>query len=605
MKSKIAFGLVCTLLIIMNSTSVLSLEINTNTTQYLKSNSLNSNIVIDSICFNYDAQSDAITLYDCETEQPIKTPEFSTNEGTNNPAAYVKGDNIEVKVRFYSQKFYDETVKISATGTFSGLSEKEVEFKNGESGLITFYTNENIPNHIETYNVVWSWAYEDPDSGQMNEISTTTHTIYALNKEPTVDKVWKKLAEWTTKWCKDLVDDAKLIADSILNGFIHDKVIKYGEPGWETLDMLRTGGGMCGGMKELFYDACGTQGIKTVRWYFILYDTSPLDSETLWDGIVCLSPGLGRNQPGYESLDMKWRFVENSYPHPRYYGPGNENDNVDERSLRAYLFFQGDGHALNLLEYNGKVYLYDLSFGAGPYENVFNSIPSTGFRTSSQMRQFRDNYHDLAVDYLHGKIIYEDQNKREIVDNTNFSVKTSIVPDEIDGKNQLSYYFKIIDTEGKERASMSRNKKVDDIYYGGCLKQIMTGLGYSLTNKEITKLKKWVDDPTIKTNWLELRDIILKIGNSKETKYQYLLGEILEIDEEINLVKECPLSSLKSPLQMIKDAAATSLDKLNEEDSNRSVDGKAGYISLAIYKLLEVLNLKRFIDIKSLFLSFQ
>jgi hypothetical protein len=309
-------------------------------------------INVDKIWFNWGSQSKAITLEDCETNESLVTPEFDTSAERNNPAAYVKGEYVTIKVKFRSQDV--SSVLIKATGTFEGVTEKQVVFENDMSDWVNFTTINPIPTRIEIHNISWEWSYYNSSTTEWDLIDTTSHTIYALNKEPITKKIWKKLAGWTTKWCEGLPDDDKQLADVILNGFVNDEVIQYGGPGWDTAELLRTGDGMCGGMSEVFYDACAAQGVKTIVFGFVLLDTFGL--QHLWNGFVCKDPGLGRTEPGLMSYEMTWRLIDDTYPYPSYFGPGNESDDVNEQYMRAYHFWD---HAVSLLEYENEIYLYE------------------------------------------------------------------------------------------------------------------------------------------------------------------------------------------------------------------------------------------------------
>jgi len=535
-------------------------------------------INIYKIWFNWGLESGAVTLKDCDKkETPLSTPEFDTTYGRNNPAAYVKGNNFTVKVKFTSEDV--STASIKATGTFGGLPEKQVTFYNVESDWITFTTNEAIPNLIKTHNVEWEWLYYDSDTETWVNIGNTSHTVYALNRKPLTDEVFENLSRWTTKWCESLPfedqEDDKKIADAILNGFANDGVIQYGGRGWDTAEILRTGDGMCGGMSRVFFDACATQGVKVIGFSFHLLDTSLFDPQALWRGIVCQDPGLGRTEPGFASIEIIWKWVNETYPYPAYYGSGNENDDVDEQFTRAYIFYKFDGHVVNLLDYNGEILLYDLSFGKGPYMDTFSSIPQQGRYTSSQIKNFRENYHDIAIDHMNGRIYYKNSAGKVVLDQTDFSVKTSIIPDEIDGNNQLLYLFYTIDY----RRSSSKPTIVDnDHEYREFFKGILEKPeNFKISFKEKNLIEGWLENPSVEIDWLELRNAILKLGNSKGYRERIyaknLLNRVLKVKTEINVPEEFSLPGLMSPLNMVKAAAIASLEFL---DSSESIADKQG-----------------------------
>jgi len=524
------------------------------------------------IWFNWVPDSQAINLTGCdEQETPLETPEFDRVEGRNNPAVYIKGTRFSVKVNFTSE--FVTTALIKATGSFGGFPETQVDFENGKSEWISFFLNEALPDYIKKHDVQWEWLYYDSDAENWVSIGITSHTIYALNREPLTDKVYENLTRWTTGWCEQLpVEDQendKKIADAIIDGFDSDGVIQYGGPGWDTAEILRTGDGMCGGMSRVFYDACATQGVKVTGLYFRLRDTSFQDPQVLWEGIVCQDPGIGRTEPGWGSEEIVWRWVNDTYPYPKYYGTWDENDDVDSELKRAYIFHKFDGHVVNLLDYNGEILLYDLSFGKGPYLNTFTSIPSQGKHVSSEMRNFRENYHDIAVDHMNGRIYSKNSAGNIVLDQTNLNVKTSIIPDEVDGKNQMLYYFDMIQYD---RAKSKFNIKNDNEEYQDFFKAI--GEKYSsfkISFEELNLIKKWLKNPSIEINWLVLRNAILKLGNAQGLLERFyakkILNKALMINTEIDVPEKFSLPGIMSPLNMVKAAASNSLANLEKSKS--------------------------------------
>jgi hypothetical protein len=523
------------------------------------------------IWFNWEADSQAITLTGCdEEEMSLETPEFDRVEERNNPAAYVKETRFMVKVKFTSE--FITTALIKATGSFGGFPETQVDFENGKSEWISFFLNEALPDYIKKHGVQWEWMYYDSNTDDWVSIGSTSHIIYALNREPLEDKVFENLTRWTTEWCEQLPvedqEDDKKIADAIIDGFDSDGVIQYGGPGWDTAEILRTGDGMCGGMSFVFYDACATQGVKVTGLYFRLRDTSIQDPQVLWAGIVCQDPGIGRTEPGFGSKEMVWRWVNDTYPYPRYFETWDENDDVDSEFKRAYIFYKFDGHVVNLIDYNGEILLYDLSFGKGPYLNTFTAIPQQGIHISREMRNFRENYHDFAVDHMNGRIYYKNSAGDIVLDRTFLNVKTSIIPDEVDGKNQMLYYFDVF----QYNRSKSKLKIIND---DGEYQEFFRALGektssFKITFEELTLIRKWLKNPSVEINWLVLRNAILKLGNAQglfERFYgKIILNKVLRINTEINVPEECSLPGIMSPLNMVKAAASNSLANLEESN---------------------------------------
>jgi len=518
------------------------------------------------IWFNWSPDSQAITIKGCdEDETPLETPEYDTEMGRNNPAAYVKGTRFTIKVKFTSESFI--SIVIKATGSFGGLPETPVAFSNGESEWISFSVNETLPKYIQKYDIQWDWLYYDVNANEWVHFDNTSHIIYALNKKPITDQIYENLTRWTTDWCARIPtedqDNDKKIADAIINGFTTNGVIQYGGPGWDTAEVLRTGDGMCNGMSFVFYDACATQGVEVIGLYFRLMDTSKVDPQILWDGIVCQDPGLGRTEPGW-AVEMVWKWVNTTFPYPQYYGMWDDTDDVDSELKRAYIFYKFDGHVVNLLEYKGEVFLYDLSFGKGPYENTFPAIPEQGIYQSSEMKMFRENYHDIAIDHMNGRIYYEDERGKIRLDTTNFSVKTSIIPDEIDGSNQMQYFFDVIDyDDAKSTCTIIHNNEEYQAFFIA----VQESDFFAISLEEINLITKWLKNPSMELNWLVLRNAVLKLGNSRgilERVYaKNLLHKTLLINTEMNISLGYSLPGIMSPLNMVKTAAYNSLVNLD------------------------------------------
>lgn len=556
-------------------------------------------VYVTKICFNWGDESGAITLTDCdENKTPLKTPEFDISLNQNNPAAYIRNNYITMKVKFESMVMDIFSISIKASGALGGLNEKEVFFINGESDWIYFTTNEPLPDTIKTYNIQWNWFYYNEDTELWEDFYKTYHTIYSLNKKPLTSKVFENLSRWTTKWCEDLIDDDKIIADAILNGFVENNVIQYGGKGHTAAEILRTGDGMCGGMGEVFFNACATQGVMAVGFYFLLPKPNEYisDRQIIWEGIVCQDPGLGRTVPGHDSKEETWKWVDEKYPYPSYYGLNNENDDVNEECKIAYIFYRGDGHMVNLLKYKEEIYLYDLSFGKGPYKDTFEFIPIKGVYTSSLIQNFRKNYHDIAVDHMYGRIYYKNKAGDYVLDETNFTVKTSIIPNKVFCQNQILYYLNTT----KFNTSLYKSIISDiNFEYERYFNNIYENSDeFKISDNEKNLIEKWLQNPSIEIDWLELREAISKLGNSKElNEISYaknILYQILKVKTDINIAEGCPLPGLMSPLNMVKSVAISSLKYLY---SNNNILCKLNYQSKVFNSIFsEIFNNKIYID---------
>ena len=476
------------------------------------------------IWFNWGTASGAVTMYDPCSGQPLDTPEFRLG-ALNNPAAYVRGNFITVKVRFISQAPIE--TQVGATGSFGGLPPQMVVITDPPfvSDWVEFTTVDPIPDSIAIHNVRWGWSSDE------GYIGDTEHQVYAINKEPLTSKVYRELAEWTTDWCTGLPDDAKALADAILNGFDDTGVIKYGSPGWDTAEILCTGDGMCGGMKEVFYDALGTQGIHVSRFCYILKDVNPRTPEK-WHGIVVQAPGLGRTEPTFSARTCRW--VDEEYPLPSYFGDLSPGDDVAVETKKVYTFYApNDGHCVNLLSDNEEVYLYDLSFGTGPWPDTFDSIPASGYYQGEELHDFRANYHDYAVDHMQGKVHYRNRWGKFRI-GTYFDVESLIIPDKVLGQDQMQYYFSVVDGVYSTRS--------------------MPAAADDEVDRDLVVL---LDDETAPVDLQLVNDKILSLERSAGN--EEFLVRLLQRESEVELTQESGPSGAMPPLETLKAAAIAKL----------------------------------------------
>jgi hypothetical protein len=436
-----------------------------------------------------------------------------------------------------------------------------------------------MPDTIMVHNVAWTWGYKIDDM-PWTKIGTSRHTIYAVNKDPITSPVYEELVAWTTEWCTGLPDDDKQIADAIIAGFNSSGVIKYGAAGWDTAEILCSGDGMCGGMKEIFYDACGTQGVHVARFCYLLYDADP-GPQGLWDGIVCQAPGLGREEPTYSPRTCRW--VDSVYPCPIYHNDTSPADDVEVETKRVYTFYGPDGHCVNLLNYNGEVYLYDLSFGTGPWAGTFDTIPTSGYYQGAALHDFRANYHDYAVDHMYGKIYFNDSAGCGKL-GPRFDVKSLIIPDQIGTQDQMKYYFSVQDGE------MGTNKEAWEVVMGTTQDDETGSADVNADVNESTKaieiVKAMLRDEDEAVNWVLVRDAILELGVLKDKNCEGYLVRLLARDKELRLTPDSPLPGAMPPLEMLK---ATAICTLKEIDAKGSIpEIKAVYYTTEYQALRDI-----------------
>ena len=88
-----------------------------------------------------------------------------------------------------------------------------------------------------------------------------------------------------------------------------------------------------------------------------------------WNGIVVRAAGLNLKEPVTDP--GVWRDVDRkaAYPYPLYLGDSSTRDDVTMVTERRWIFYSPyDGHCIDFLEYGGKVYLYDPSFGTRAFQ---------------------------------------------------------------------------------------------------------------------------------------------------------------------------------------------------------------------------------------------
>jgi hypothetical protein len=369
---------------------------------------------------------DSIPLKDHQTDMNVPKPEF-IYQTRNEPAAYIKNSVITVKVKFTGMNGIT-SAKIKAEGGLGGLPEQTVSFSGGESPVIEFTANNALPNRISVNNISWNWKCKDVNGSGSEEVSMgfTSHEIYTTNAEPSNPPIYKKPMKWTCEWATGLSDE-KDICDAIISNLWRSG-LHYGRRGWTVDQILDNGGGMCGGWYKMFQHMCDAQGVFVHAIFYQLKNDAAPPPEVKWAGIDILDPGLNNLEPT-DTHNVWW--VDNVYPKPRYFGDTSGADDVEYVSnKKVYRFFAGvgDGHCVNFLEYGGQIYLYDPSFGHGPFSNTFTSIPS-GDKTGEDLSDFREHYFNTAVDHLYGYIEYDDGIAENPPTYKYLDVKTSLVPD--------------------------------------------------------------------------------------------------------------------------------------------------------------------------------
>lgn len=377
----------------------------------------NPDIEASRIQFNWGAGSGATSLMDNVTNALVPVPEWDKDLNRNEPAAYVRGSTITVKAQFHkiASTAPDTVVAWADIGNGISLAPQTVSFGGtANSGYVSFTTSTALPNYVNKNLLLWQWYFAPapyPGSVQ-NPMNATSHTICTTFKTPVVNPAYKKTMLWTSEWARYRSDE-KSIADAVIAG-LPSSGLKYGVSGWDIDYMLDNGGGMCGGWSKMFAHMAGCQGVQIEKRCYILKKDSAPSPEVKWDSIVIKNGGLNQAQPTFSAAS--YQDVDATYPNP---SPGD----ISVRNEKRYRFYApDDGHCIDFLDYQGGIYLYDPSFGKGPFPNTFTAIPS-GTTNGTALTNFRNFYYNTAIDYMMGYIRLSDGTYRYL------TIRTSLIPD--------------------------------------------------------------------------------------------------------------------------------------------------------------------------------
>lgn len=400
---------------------------------------------VHSIRFNYD-NSSAISLKDHITDDFIHIePEWI--KGTRNePAAYKRGTLPRIKVVFRKKTgFSSGTYAIGATGNLGGVRRKDVALIFHSSGLtdpIDFEFMWPLPNAIGKHSVSLDWYTRKLTSPSIPiAIGPTKHSIcttwkkMAPESDPELNNwVYKQLMLWTTDWAAGK-NNEKDICDAIIKN-LHLSGLKYGIPGWTVRDILQGGGGMCGGWYMMFQHLAHCQGVFVHRRCYLVDSRNLPNSEVKWCAIVIKSGGLNQPEPTYTAAEYK--DVDIQYPIV-------STTPINKVTEKRYCFWGPvDGHCINFLNYGGKVYLYDPSFGTGPFEIAPFSgadapLPPKDLSVlgGTQLTSFRKAYLNDAIDYMLGSLHDGAGTLHLCFDG--LTVKTLIIPDMVEGFQEITF----------------------------------------------------------------------------------------------------------------------------------------------------------------------
>jgi DNA-binding beta-propeller fold protein YncE len=402
-----------------------------------------------SIRFNYD-ESEAISLKDHVTDDYIHNdPEWI--KGTRNePAAYVRGTLPHIKVVFRKLPgFVSGSHAIGAIGNLGGVCRKDVTPTFHPSGLtdpIDFKLMWPLPRAIGKHSVSLEWyarstagpAVPIPIGSTNHTICTTWKKMLPKSAEGLHNWVYKQPMLWTSEWAAGK-NNEKEICDAIIQK-LHLSGLKYGGRISSMYPLVRQvlydGIGMCGEWYHTFQHFVHCQGVFIHRRFYFVDRRQLTNNEFKWCAIVIKSGGL--NQPVPTSSANQFHDVDVQYP----IVPTTPVNTVTEKRYR--FWGPGDGHGINFLVYGGKLYLYDPSFGAGPFEIAPFSgadapLPQKDLSIigGTQLASFKKNYLDKAVDYMLGTL-YDGAGTLHQCP-SGLTVKTLIIPDLVGGFKEITF----------------------------------------------------------------------------------------------------------------------------------------------------------------------
>jgi hypothetical protein len=240
---------------------------------------------------------------------------------------------------------------------------------------------------------------------------------------------------WTCAWAKGR-RDPKAICDALLAN-LHRSGLQYALPAWSVGEILRVGGGYCGGWYRMFQAMAASQGVRIERRALHVDWRIERDGVMRWCAMVVSSPGLNRKVPN----EAASTFHDSDFGRD----PAFPIERVKERRYRfwGHPDEMADGHCLNFLQHRGRWYVYDASF-------MNRAVALRGFRlpdpdtTQSvpvdRLGTFQSAYLDRAVGHLLGSLRHGDTYYRTAKpdpDHPQFNskttrngltVKTSIIP---------------------------------------------------------------------------------------------------------------------------------------------------------------------------------
>jgi hypothetical protein len=276
----------------------------------------------------------------------------------------------------------------------------------------SFEARGNLPDVIGIHPAKFDWyVREMPSPAHCPTAGTTTHRLAtswrALATAPVGEGalpnwVYKPLMEWTCQWAAGQ-DDEKAICDAIINN-LPSSGLRYGEYASNVKDLLLKRGGMCGVWYQTFQQMAQCQGVFVYRRRFLVDWRQVAGGEEHWCAIVIKNGGLKRTTPTHPAST----FHDHNGAFPIPAGTTVPIVPVTEKRYRFWGLpgFYYDGHCINFLILQGKLYLYDACFNCESVE-VQSPLPPDNLAVpqgGADLAAFRAAYLDGAIDFMLGTV---------------------------------------------------------------------------------------------------------------------------------------------------------------------------------------------------------
>ncbi len=326
---------------------------------------------IHSVHFDFPG-GQAIRLRDHTTDSVLGlTPEWAA-DARNELVAYVRGTSPQLQAVFQGTPAANGSYSMGAEGTHSDLAEQQVnlifDVATGLSQPVTFSVGDPLPNVIGRHRMAFDWYTLDPVAPERLHVGNTAHVVCTtwramvpIPAQGLSPWAYARLVEWTSEWAAGC-DDEKEICDAIINNLALSG-LRYGVSERRVREMLIRGGGMCGGWYLMFQHMAHIQGVFVHRRCFLVHWRTIPNGEESWCALVIRTGGL--NQPAPTHVASLFRDHDGPFPAAPL--------TLVHCTERRYRFWGSpvgwhDGHCVNFLEHDGRLYLHDACFGRGPFE---------------------------------------------------------------------------------------------------------------------------------------------------------------------------------------------------------------------------------------------